>query len=68
MVVRCHLCGRDLTTTHMGVYRFVEGWEKVRSQGGTNAISMRKVHDQWAHGTCVELKSRGLLDQEVLDV
>ena len=57
MLVPCHFCGREVKTTDLGVFRFVEGWEKVRSQGGTNALSLRNSADRWAHGTCVELKS-----------
>lgn len=66
MIVNCELCGKPLETTQAGTCRYVEGWEKNRIQGGTNAISMRKVHDRWAHWPCVDLRQKGLLEQEVL--
>ena len=66
MVTRCDLCGAKLETTQLSSCRYVEGWEKNRNSGGTNAIHLRKTHDRWAHWTCVQLAQKGRLGQEEL--
>ncbi len=67
MIVNCAICGDPLRTVDQGVYRYVEGWEKNRDQGGTNALRLRKPHDSWAHGHCVDAKVHGREGQSELD-
>jgi hypothetical protein len=66
MKVACDLCGKPVETSSLGTYRYVEGWEAQRSQGGTNAIRLRKSHDRFAHKTCIDLAAKGRLGQESL--
>jgi hypothetical protein len=41
-------------------YRKVEGFEQRRTQGGTNAIRLRKSLDVWACAHCVGRASKGV--------
>lgn len=68
MIVNCEFCGNPLRTVDRGVCRYVEGWEKNRDQGGTNAIRLRIVHDRWAHDACVDQAVNGRLGQESLEM
>src|ERR1700704_2190078 len=41
-------------------YRKVEGWEKSRSGGGTNAIRLREPKDEWECTSCIDSHGRGI--------
>lgn len=48
-------------------YRRVIGWERSRSQGGTNALRLRKQLEQWACRWCIEKMVKGIaVGQEAL--
>lgn len=51
---RCALCGESFTRTD-AVCREVQGWERLRDQGGANSIARRKETGRLAHKTCVEI-------------
>jgi hypothetical protein len=48
--LRCVFCGRVIASPAHG-WRKVVGWERERSQGGTNALAVRQPLDEWC---CVE--------------
>jgi hypothetical protein len=55
---RCSFCNKPVNPDQD--YRKVTGWEKHRSQGGTNAIRLRKTHEEWACFTCISKQARGI--------
>lgn len=60
MTVNCSLCGQPVETERLGTYRRTTGWVEKRSSGGGNAIKLPTLHDEWAHGYCVERESLGI--------
>jgi hypothetical protein len=58
----CELCGKAMNSYDLEhtAYRFVSGWEKPRTAGGTNALALREVTDKRAHAACVRLVSDGI--------
>lgn len=53
---KCKFC---LTPVNpMTDYRKVTGWERKRDGGGTNALRLREVHDEWAHALCIDKQAR----------
>lgn len=50
--------GRDLH--NKDVFQEVTGWAAIRTHGGTNQVSLRKVSGRYAHGRCVRLEARGI--------
>lgn len=59
MEVPCKFCGEPVDTDTLGVYRNVQGWEKARKGGGTNALRLRVNNGEHAHATCVDSEARG---------
>lgn len=59
MIVRCD-CGREINTRLEVYWRFVEGWEKDRDQGGTNHIALRKTHDRFMCNICMVRRQASL--------
>jgi hypothetical protein len=63
----CDLCGREMTKgeTH---YLYVMGWEKMRKQGGGNALALRKVihPERYACLPCVQVREKAKPQKEVL--
>lgn len=58
MIVECEFCERPLTSTDLGVYRFISGWAQVRVQGGSNSLAMTSDPMSWAHGSCIQREKR----------
>lgn len=42
-------------------YQQVTGWEKRRSQGGTNAIKLREPQGVWACCVCIDGQATGII-------
>ena len=42
------------------IYHFVQGWERDREQGGTNALRLRSRTGDVAHSRCVERAAAGV--------
>lgn len=57
--MRCDLCKRELQHGET-VYRYVMGWEKMRSKGGGNALALRKVihPERFACSPCVQVREK----------
>jgi len=62
----CELCNGLLDTRANGVHQWTAGWVMQRSGGGGHGISLPVRESRWAHGDCINLKTRGLLNQPVL--
>lgn len=58
----CTFCGAEINPARD--YRKVTGFERHRSQGGTNAIRLREVHDVWGCRSCVERSAKGISPQQ----
>lgn len=54
----CVFCGGAIN--HVSDYRRVEGFERHRSEGGTNALALRKATEEWACSACVDRAKRGV--------
>lgn len=55
----CSFCGEAVNPNRD--YRRVTGWEKRRSEGGTNALRLREPHeDEWACASCVDRGASGV--------
>lgn len=54
----CTFCGVKINPDQD--YRKVTGWERHRTQGGTNAIRLREVQPVWACRWCIDRQSRGV--------
>ena len=65
-ITQCDICGKPLKTTDYGVHQWTSGWVKLREGGGGHGISCPERERRWAHGLCVENKSRGLINQGAL--
>ena len=57
----CHICGRSIDTRTETYFQRMEGWGKIRSQGGTNALSNAVRHDLFRCGTCMHTPDRDQL-------
>lgn len=60
MMVHCHYCGDPVDTDARTTFQRVEGWERKRDQGGTNAIIGRQVRQSWACYTCIDRLRHGI--------
>lgn len=60
---RCEFCGNDLDVRVEGVHQFVKGWVKNREGGGGHGISLPERENKWAHGDCIDRKTRGTFSQ-----
>jgi hypothetical protein len=50
----CTECGRGMDERYETVWNLVEGWEKRRSQGGTNHLACRRPRNQFRCAGCME--------------
>ena len=58
--MRCSECLNEIDPTDRSVWQKVEGWERPRVGGGTNAIALRKPVQEWMCATCMVRKKEGL--------
>lgn len=65
--VKCDMCGREMTK-HETQYRWVMGWEKIRTQGGGNALALRRViqPERFACHACVAVREKTPPQEETL--
>lgn len=59
---KCIYCEKEIDPSRD--YRKVEGFERSRSGGGTNAIRLREPKDEWACAPCVDKLSRGIAPEQ----
>ena len=52
--VLCVFCEQPIDSEDRRTYRRVEGWEKPRSQGGANQITLRQSGDDHACSDCID--------------
>lgn len=65
--IHCLDCKRDLSDDPPTmVWRAVQGWERGRSEGGTNHVAMREPQDAFLCDVCMRKRQRGLRAQEGL--
>jgi hypothetical protein len=60
---RCAICGNELSTEEPSVHQWTAGWVKRRDGGGGHGVSCPERSDKWAHGYCVDQKTRGHIGQ-----
>lgn len=71
--IHCMFCENVITERQLK-FRAIEGFEKLRTEGGANQITLKAVrHDDrgnemYACESCVRLRSRGLEFQEALAI
>lgn len=53
----CHYCGKQIVGT---LYQRACGWAKQRSDGGTNALRLRRTSDAYACHPCLDLLDAGV--------
>lgn len=58
-IAKCELCGNELNTQANGVHQWTAGWVMNRSGGGGHAVSLPQRDNRWAHGYCVDRKTKG---------
>lgn len=52
----CTFCARPIDPDRAATYRRIRGWEKRRSGGGANAITLREETGEYAHTSCITLE------------
>jgi hypothetical protein len=62
----CEFCGHDVDVRDLGVYQRTSGWVMNRAGGGGHGVSLPEREPRWAHGLCVERKTKGTLAQTTL--
>lgn len=60
--LRCTFCGGEISVNRD--YQKVEGFERKRDGGGTNAIRLRQPKGEWACTSCIDKESRGINAQQ----
>lgn len=60
----CEFCGRELDVRAEGTHQRTTGWVKVRAGGGGHGVSLAERENRWAHGWCVDSKTRGTFAQQ----
>jgi hypothetical protein len=55
----CHLCKKPIESSDR-VYFEVTGFERPRTQGGTNALRLREQTGRVAHVECVDKAAQGV--------
>lgn len=59
-MARCEFCGEAVDEgDRYNTYRKVSGYERLRTQGGTNALRLRQPLEQYAHLDCIKRESKG---------
>jgi hypothetical protein len=53
----CHFCGLAVSANG---YREITGWEKVRGQGGANAVTLRDETGRVACTVCIDRLKHGV--------
>lgn len=56
-MLRCRFCGQEVSPERPGVYKLIEGWVEIRSQGGSHAVALPGPPQDFAHGTCIRLQT-----------
>jgi hypothetical protein len=54
----CEFCSRPISTTRD--YQLVEGYERKRDGGGTNALRLRRPKGKWACMFCIDKEAKGI--------
>lgn len=64
-VIACAFCGRpiDRPTT---AYQKVEGWDRHRRAGGTNALTLRRPLPEYACEGCIAIQKAGAGQESLL--
>lgn len=63
-VIRCVECARPVDASpHSGNYQRVSGWAKLRTQGGTNEVSLKVEYPEFMCRDCMRLLRSGLAPQ-----
>lgn len=60
MTGKCMFCGKPVDSSTPGSYREVRGWERVRSDGGANAITERQETGRVACRHCIDMRKVGI--------
>jgi len=60
---RCEFCDKPLDVRDTGVFQRTSGWVMNRTGGGGHGVSLPEREPRWAHGMCVEKKTKGTLGQ-----
>lgn len=55
----CAFCGCSIPSVRQA-FQKVTGWERHRAAGGTNALALRKTHDEFACLACVDKLRAGI--------
>lgn len=58
-MAKCVDCGTAVAENDPGVYREVIGFERARSQGGTNAVHIRRLTGVYLCRSCGDLRRLG---------
>jgi hypothetical protein len=49
----CAYCGREIDPEKPGHFRYVQGWEEQRTQGGGHGLTSRVELGKYACGMCI---------------
>lgn len=58
--MNCPFCNEVVDLKSSSVYQKVQGWEKRRTQGGANQITLREPLPELAHGLCIDERKLGI--------
>lgn len=64
-ILRCTECGRQMDERVETVWCKVEGWEKKRSQGGTNHVALRKPLNAFMCPGCMDKLQSGVAARQL---
>lgn len=56
----CPFCEEPVKPGAKSTFQRVQGWEKPRSQGGANQITLREPLPEFAHGLCIDERKLGI--------
>jgi hypothetical protein len=59
-IVTCELGGESIDTDATTTYQYVGGWARNRTQGGTNALALRRPERRWACNVCIDKLTSGV--------
>ena len=52
-MIECEMCGREINPTTDAYFQRIEGWARVRKDGGPNAITKPIRHGLFRCSTCL---------------